>query len=162
MANADRPIGFVPLSEHEIISLKSDGSAAIFIGDPVKPDGSGRYLSITNDADNPAYVAISYTVATAGTVFQAVKIKPGQEFLCQVDDGTLTDDTALGNSFDIILGSGNTTTLISGFELDGDASAEDTLKLVRLYDTPDNAWGTNANVVVEFRVNVDAQVITTT
>lgn len=164
MANADRPKGFIPvvIRGGDIVEVKSDGSAIIYTFDPLKKDGSGRYLSITDDADVPTHIAISSAPATAGTTVSAVELKPGNRYLCQADDDSIADDTQNGNFFDIAVTTGNATTLISGMELDGDASAEDTLRLIGIDDRTDNAFGANVDLIVEFRVSADAQVITTT
>lgn len=166
MANIDAPFGFTPnftrTSTIPRVRLLSDGSAAIGRGDPLKPDGSGRYLSITGVGDNPTHVAASSAVNTAGVEVFAYRISDIDEWLCQVDDATLTDNTNNGNFFDLTVTTLNTTTLKSTMELDGDASAQDTLELVGRLNKPGNAWGLNVIVIVRFRVSANAIVIATT
>jgi len=167
MANVDFPMGYKPVQTStgvspRVTTYKSDGSAIIYPGDLVKKDGSGRVLSITAAADNPFGVAATYAAATAGTEVQVYDDLDNTLFEVQVDDGTLTDDTAIGNYFDTTFVTGDTTRLISKQELDGDSSADDTLRLVGLASRPGNAWGTNANVIVQVRVNESATVIATT
>jgi hypothetical protein len=169
MANVDFPMGFKP-----VMSLTggppvimpgdrfSDGTAAIYPNDPIKKDGSGRYLTITAAGDNPVAVAGNYIAASdTTTVLQMYSLRE-TIFEVQCDDATLADDTQIGNFFDITITTGDTTRLISKHELDGDASAEDTLVLVGKADRPGNAWGANVNVLVKFRVDANADVIATT
>ncbi len=163
MANADRPFGFrFAYTTHsgpaQLTKYKST-AAAIYPGDYIKKDGSGRILTVTAVSDSGFGVAMSYGDATAGNEIYVYDDLPNTVFIAQVDDGTLTDDTAIGNFFDIIATTGDTTTLQSKQEVDGDGSAEDTLVLRGLVDRPDNAWGTNCKVYVQFRVDTQATVI---
>jgi hypothetical protein len=167
MANVDFPMGFKAVQTKtgvspRITKYKTDGSAIIYPGDAVKKDGSGRVLTITAASDNPMGVAATYAAATAGDDVYVYDDLTNTIFEVQVDDATLTDDTSTGNFFDITVTTGDTTRLISKHELDGDASAEDTLVLRGKADRPGNAWGANVNVLVEFRVDTQTQVIATT
>lgn len=167
MANADRPFGFrVFQTKHNAparrTSEKTDGSAAIYPGDVVKKDGSGRVLTITAAGDNPIGVSDSYVAATAGLEVFVFDDLVNTIFEVQVDDDSIADDTQNGNFFDITITTGDTTLLQGKQEMDGDASAEDTLILRGLIDRPGNAFGTNAKVAVQFRVDANAMVTTTT
>lgn len=167
MANVDWPAGFrVGYTKHgsppRLTSYKSDGSAIIYPGDAVKKDGSGRVLTITAAGDDPIGVATSYAAAVADTEVFVHDDPANTVYIVQSDDATLTDDTAILNFFDITITTGDTTTQRSKHELNGDASAEDTLILVGLVNRPDNAWGANCDVYVQFRVDPQAVVITTT
>lgn len=167
MANVDFPMGYKAVSTvhggpPRIGTYKSDGSAIIYPGDLVKKDGSGRILTITGAADNPLGVAATYAAATAGAEVQAYDDLVNTEFEVQVDDATLADDTVIGNYFDTSVTTGDTTRLRSKQELDGDASAQDSLRVLRLAGHPGNAWGANANVIVQIRVTEAAPVIATT
>jgi hypothetical protein len=169
MANVDFPMGFKP-----VMSLTggppvimpgdrySDGSAAIGEGDPLKKDGSGRWLSITAAGDNPDAVAANYIASGDTTTLLQMYSLRETIFEVQSDDATLADDTQIGNYFDITVNTPDTTRLRSTMELDGDASAEDTLILIGKAERPGNAWGANVNVLVKFRVDADADVIATT
>jgi hypothetical protein len=166
MANADRPFGFrFHSTRHggppQLTEYKST-AAAIYPGDVVKKDGSGRILAVTAAADNPMGVAASYGDATAGNVIQVYDDLLNTFFEVQVDDATLTDDTVIGNFYDQTVTTGDTTTLQSKQELDGDASAQDTLTIRGLVNRPDNAWGAWAKVIVQIRVDSQAPVIAST
>lgn len=167
MANVDYPMGLKAIGTvhggpPRIGTYKSDGSAIIYPGDPIKKDGSGRVLSNTAAGDNSFGVAATYAAAVTGTELQVYDDLVNTEFEIQVDDATLADDTVIGNYYDLTTTTGDTTTLRSKVELDGDASAEDTLRVLRLAGRPGNAWGTNANVIVQIRVTEAAPVIATT
>ncbi len=163
MANSDQPFGFrFAKTTHggppQLTKYKST-AAAIYPGDYVKKDGSGRILTVTAVSDSGMGVAASYGDATADNEIYVFDDLQNTIFEAQVDDGTLTDDTAIGNFFDIIATTGDTTTLQGKQEVDGDGSAEDTLVLLGLVNRPDNAWGTNCNVYVQFRVDTQTTVI---
>jgi len=167
MANVDNPRGFHPAYTETggaIVNKRfySDGSAAIYPGDPVKKDGSGRVLSVTASTDNPMGVATTYAAATAGTEVYVCNDFYNTVFECQSDDATLADSTANGNFFDLTVTTGNTTTLRSQMELDGNASSRDTLTLIDIVERPDNAWGANVDIYVKFRVDTQAVVIANT
>jgi hypothetical protein len=167
MANVDFPMGYKP-----VMSLTggppvimpgdrySDGSAAIYPGDPLKKDGSGRYLTVTAATDSPVSVAANYIAASDTTTVLQMYGITNTIFEVQSDDATLADDTQIGNFFDMTITTGDTTRLTSKHELDGDASAQDTLILVGKAERPGNAWGANVNVLVKFRVDANAQEIT--
>ena len=167
MANKDFPRGFSPAYTETGVAppvhrYYSDGSAAIYKGDPVKKDGSGRVLSITATADYHIGVAAHYVAATAGAEILVYDDFYNTVFECQSDDATLADSTQNSNFFDITVATGNTATLTSIMELNGDLSADDNLILVDIVERPDNAWGANVDVYVKFRVNPNAVVIATT
>lgn len=166
MANIDNPKGFIPYkSKTGTISSRtylSDGSAAIFKGDPVKKDGSGRVLSITATGDSPMGVAAHHVAATAGLEVKVYDDLVNTTFITQSDDATLTDNTSNGNFFDITVTTGDTTTLRSKMELDGNGSAEDVLILIDKINRVDNTWAANVDVEVAFRVDTQAVVIIAT
>lgn len=169
MANVDFPMGFkavMSLTGGPPVIMPgdrySDGSAAIGRGDALKKDGSGRYLSITATGDNPVAVAVNHVAASDTTTLLQMYSLRETLFEVQSDDATLANDTQIGNFFDITINTLDTTRLISKHELDGDASAKDTLILVAKADRPGNAWGANVNVLVKFRVDANADVIATT
>lgn len=167
MANLDNPFGFRMAytktgAPARLTSYKST-AAIIYPGDTVKKDGSGRILSAdTLATDIPMGVAASYAPAVAGSEIFVYDDLENTVFEVQVDDGSITDDTQIGNFFDLILTTGNTTTLQSKQEMDGNASVRDNLVLVGLVDRPENAWGTNCNVYVQFVIDANASVRTVT
>jgi hypothetical protein len=167
MPNTDWPSGFRPAkTKHGGVVAQnrweSDGSAIIYPGDLVKKDGSGKILTITAAGDNPIGVAATYAAATASAEVFVYDDLTNTVFIVQADGSDLSDDTSNGNYFDVTITTGDTTTLRSKHELDSDASAEDTLKLIDIVDRPDNAWGANVEVYVQVRVDADAQVNATT
>lgn len=166
MANVDWPHGFrFAYTKHggpPRITKMLSTAAIIYPGDLVKKDGSGRVLTITAAADNPIGVAASYCPATAGSEVYVYDDLANTIFECQSDDATIADSTQNGNFFDVVVTTGDTTTRQSKHELDGDASAEDTLTLIGIVEKPGNAWGANVSVYVQVRVDANAGVIATT
>ncbi|MHC4891585.1 MAG: hypothetical protein ACYTEO_19195 [Planctomycetota bacterium] len=167
MANTDWPAGFrVGYTKHggpaAVHRWESDGSAIIYPGDLVKKDGSGKILTLTATNDNPIGVAATYAAATASAEVFVYDDLANTIFIVQSDDATLADDTANGNYFDVVITTGDTTTLRSKHELNGDASTSDTLELIDIVGRPDNAWGANVDVYVKVRVDADANVIAVT
>lgn len=167
MANLDAPIGFrmayTKTGAPARLTSYKNTAVAIYFGDVVKKDGSGRVLSAdTLATDIPMGVAASYVSATGEQTVSVYDDLANTIFEVQVDDGSITDDTQIGNFFDLILTTGNTLTLQSKQEMDGDASTRDNLVLIGLVDKPGNAWGTNCNVYVQFVIDANAGVRTVT
>lgn len=167
MANVDFPMGLKAVETSHggpprIGEYKSDGSAIIYPGDLIKKDGSGRVLTLTAVTETPFAVAETYAAAVAGTVISAYDDLVNTYFEIQVDDATLADDTVIGNYYDPLVPTGDTVRLRSKHELDGDASAEDTFRVIRKADRPNNAWGLNVNVIVQIRATEAAPVVAAT
>jgi hypothetical protein len=161
MANADKPTGFrfaytVHGGPPQIGKYKNT-AVAIYPGDLVHLDGSGRVNTISA-TETPMGVALNYVSSTADQDVYVYDDLTNTIFEVQVDDSTLSDDTANGNFFDPLCTTGNTTTLQGQMELDGDASSEDTLILIGKVDRPDNAWGEHVNVYVKVRANTQTDV----
>jgi hypothetical protein len=167
VANTDAPRGLTnPQTTHggsPRITAYKNTAAAIYPGDLVKKDGSGRVLSITDDADNPIGVAASYVSATGGQTVYVYDDLQNTTFEVQVDDNSITDDTAIGNFFNVTINTGDTTRFTSKHELDGDETDEATLVLVEMVNRPDNDDSlTNNKVRVRVRVDSQTSVIATT
>jgi len=166
MANIDNPRGFQPIryssARPRLTEYLSAGSAAIYPGDVLKKNGSGRVLTITAVTDVPFGVAAEYVPATAGASVLVYDDLVNTEFVCQSDDASLTDSTSNGNFFDLTVTTGDTLRLISKQELDGNASVRDSLILVDKVNHPKNDWGANVDVIVRFRVDANATVTTVT
>ena len=79
---------------------------------------------------------------------------PNQLFLVQ-SAGTVAQ-ADIGKNADVVVGSGNATTGVSGSEISGTMAntAALNLKIVGLYDQPGNAFGANAVVVVKINEHV--------
>jgi len=162
MANPDKPLGFrIGYTTHggpPRMTKYKNTAVAIYPGDLVHLDGSGRVNSISS-TETPMGVAVNYVSATAGQSVYVYDDLVNTVFTVQVDDSTLADDTVTGNFYDPLCTTGDTTTLQSQQELDGDASAEDTLIVLGKVDSPDNAWGANVNVYVKVRADSQATVL---
>jgi hypothetical protein len=93
---------------------------------------------------------------TAGQVINAdVLDDPNQLFLVQCDEGFVAAD--VGKNADVVGTGGSTTSGISTMELDSSTlanSAALNLKVVGLYNDVNNAFGTNAVVVVKINEHV--------
>ena len=163
MANSDNPLGFRVLTpDPHTREVASDGSAEIGRGDLVKHDGSGQTLTITNVADNPFGVAVSHVAAVAGTKYLVYDDLAHTEFEAQIGDASLADATQNNNFFDVVITTLDTVTGNSKMEIDGDASAQDTIIVLDKINHPNNNWGTNVKVRCKIRVNTEAPVIATT
>ena len=87
---------------------------------------------------------------TQGEIIADVMDDPNQLFLIQADEDIEAAD--IGKNADIVVGSGSTTTGLAANELDSSTIATTAalnLKIVRLYDSPNNALGNFAVVVVK-------------
>jgi hypothetical protein len=87
---------------------------------------------------------------TQGKIIAEVLDDPSQMFLIQ-NDGT-SAATNYGLNADIVVGTGSTTTGVSANELDTSSIATTAalnLKIIGLWDVPNNAVGANAVVVVK-------------
>ena len=87
---------------------------------------------------------------TQGEIIADVMDDPNQLFLIQSDEDIVAAD--IGKNADIVVGSGSTTTGLSVNELDSSTIATTAalnLKIVGLYDSPNNAFGNFAVVVVK-------------
>jgi hypothetical protein len=87
---------------------------------------------------------------TAGSIVADVIDDPSQLFLVQADDDIVQAD--IGKNADVTGTGGSTTNGVSAMELDSSTVANTAalnLKIVGLWNTPGNALGTNAVVVVK-------------
>lgn len=87
---------------------------------------------------------------TQGKIIADVLDDPNQLFIIQ-NDGT-SAAANYGKNGDVVMGTGSTTTGVSGMELDTSTIANTAalnLKIVGLWDVPNNAVGANAVVVVK-------------
>ena len=87
---------------------------------------------------------------TAGSIIADVIDDPSQLFLIQADEDIVQAD--IGKNADVTGTGGSTTNGVSAMELDSSTVANTAalnLKIVGLWNTPGNALGTNAVVVVK-------------
>ena len=181
MANADRPSGLTPIGtltgadwrgKLRRMQFASAGDAvACFIGDRVKltgtTDATGKLPVIAqcaltdaaigvlvglepNGADEGSLSKIHRLASTERVALVAV----GGDILYSVQEDSVGNDieiTEIGWNAEIIVGTGNALTGISGSEIDSTSAANTDSLAVRLHyliDSPDNALGTNANWAV--------------
>jgi len=177
MANADKAFGLRPLgnlsgtgSQKQYgYEIADNQAGAIFQGDLVTlKDG---YILQFDPASHTAAVGVFngcfYTDPTTGKptfsnyypgsvnitqgkITADVLDDPNQMFLIQ-NDGT-SAATDYGKNADIVIGTGSTTTGVSANELDTSSIATTAalnLKVIGLWDVPNNAVGANAVVVVK-------------
>jgi len=172
MANRDIPNGLRPVGYlngatwngkvNKYYVPATDGTA-IFIGDAVKSAGSasadGKYPDVAQAAAGDAIRGvvvgfevdpdnINYKYRPASTAMTLLVCDdPDAIFEIQEDSvGGALAVTEVGENADLVVGSGSTTTGLSGMELDSSdhKSATAQLRILRLVDRPDNELGTNA------------------
>jgi len=140
-----------------------------FIGDAVSSNGS-------SDADGiPDIIQLATDTAARGVIvafepdptnlelnyrkastlrYAYVCDDPTVLFEVQEDNATATNIaiTAVGNNTDIVVGTGDTTTGMSGMEIDADGVGTSTAqcRIVQLVQKPGNAIGASANWLVYF------------
>lgn len=177
MANLDRPSGLKPVKhlsgapwngKANIYYFKSDYNTAVFKGDIVKlagsADATGKFPSIEKSAAgdvtnvgvvigfgshpslmaNPDNLNMKYKAAST-EMYALVVDDPFVIFEVQ-EDGAIDVD-AIGLAANFTDAGGDTTTGLSGIELDSSDIATDTagnLRILRLVNREDNALGTNA------------------
>jgi len=178
MANQDMPRGFRPVGNLngspyngatvKAVLLAADATAT-FIGDLVKLSGTASsdgfgYPSIAQGAAadtsffgvvtsfdaNPDNLSQQYRPASQLRIANVVPITGGQLFVVQSSGSSAITD--VGNTADVTVGSGSTTTGLSAMELDSsDIGTGVNLQIMALDPRPDNEFGTNSDLIV--RVN---------
>ena len=177
MANVDKAFGLRPLgnlsgtgSQKQYgYEIADNQAGAIFQGDLVTlKDG---YILQFNPASHTAAVGVfngcnyidpttgkptwsnyypGSVNITKGKIIAEVLDDPNQMFLIQ-NDGT-SAATNYGLNADVVVGTGSTTTGVSAMELDTSTIATTAalnVKIIGLWDVPNNAVGANAVVVVK-------------
>lgn len=177
MANTDAPFGLRPVrsllgcnyGQVNEYKIASEYATNLFIGDPVKMVAAGtieraaagdvilgvfmgcRYSSdsqAVTAADEKKYWPAS-TVATDAYAY--VCDDPYTIFEVQADDDTADiAATDVGANADILVGTGNTRTGISGTELDASSIAASAaqLRIVKIVPREQNDWGDFAKIEV--------------
>lgn len=141
MANRDIANGFSNPKTRDGGPLRLStrkNAGEIFKGDAVKDDGSGRVVAMAADTDFPIGIAMNYVSSTAGQTVLVCEDLDRTTWEVQVDDNSITDDTQIGVSFGLIYGAGNSTTELSGFELDGSDTSASVVYLTDMIERPDN------------------------
>ena len=167
MANVDAARGLQPLTspngtiKANIYPITVAYGTSLFRGDPVLMTTTGTVEIATStimlgaaigffDVD---LIPINYYVgSTATQAYVLVADDCAQEFVIQDDGdgGALALADMFGNGV-VVAGTGSSITGESRYELDSssvDATAANTLKVLRLHKVQDNAFGTHAKLVV--------------
>ena len=179
MANIDQPFGLRPIAKvgsapggttgTTKYSISS-GASAIFTGDPVKPAADGSVVVATaGDPIRGVFMGCFYTDPStnkprfnntfpngtaASDAIAFVADDPDQLYICQQDsDATNLVAADKNRNCDLVFGAGNTTTGISGVEIDSSSNnttAALQVKLIDFYDVPSNdATADNSIFVVK-------------
>ena len=171
MANTDAPRGFWPLrhlsggsmARTSPYTIASTYGTNIFRGDVVKlVAGGGIELAAAGDRFLGVFDGVQYTASdgsmkyakywpastTATNITAAVYDDPQMLFGVQSAGSTVAAD--VGTLGDHVAGTGSTTTGISAQELNGSTSTADTgWRVLGKVEAPDNAYGTNVNLIVQ-------------
>ena len=176
MANADTPSGFRPIGNLSgapytgatvKCAILAADETATFIGDLVRLSGSSStegYPSVeqgaATDTDffgvvtsfdpSPTDLETVYRKADTLRNCNVVPCYPGQLFVIQSQTGEATAIEDVGLLADIVVGSGSTSTGLSGMELDT-AGTNANLQILGIVERTDNTTGANADLIV--RVN---------
>jgi len=181
MANSDTPYGLVPIGRNGgrydgsvgIYYIPSTDGTACAVGDAVKLAGSADSRGIPTIAratagDIPVGIIVGFVPApsaldvpdyrAASTArYAQVADDPDVYFVIQEDSvGGALAATSVGLNANMIFGTPSATTGLSNVELDSSTALDtDTLDLqiIRLWDAPDNAIGTNAKWVCKFNTH---------
>ena len=177
MANIDQAFGLRPIAKvgsapggttgttkYRITS----GAGAMFTGDIVKQANDGSVVQGTaGDAARGVFMGCFYTAPStskprfnntfpngtaASDAIAFVADDPDQLFIAQQDSASANAVVAdLNLNANLVVGSGNTTTGISGMEIDSDSkntTATLNVKLIDFYDTPSNDATANNSILV--------------
>lgn len=181
MANADTPFGLRPVryisgapynAAVNFYSTAAGDGTAIFLGDPVKLSGTSQTISgrIYKDVDQAATgdvvvgVCVGVLPVTADSlIYRAASTQrilmvaddPNLLFEIQeVSGGTALTANDIGLNADFVVGSGSTTSGMSGVELNNATEATTNtldLQIVDFVNREDNAIGEHAKFLV--RIN---------
>jgi hypothetical protein len=176
MANVDKPFGLKPLGNLSATgaqkqygyTIADDQAGAIYQGDLVTvydgylvqfdPDTHTAAVGVFNGCfyNDPTTQKPTWknyypgdVDVTIGTIQADVIDDPSQLFIIQA--ASSVTQAHVGFNADVSVGTGSSTTGVSGMELAGTPAktAALNLKIVGLYNVPGNAFGTNAVVVVK-------------
>lgn len=187
MANTDQPSGFTPVGTTDgsdwhgklrTVQFADDYAASAFVGDVVKLTGTGsvdgKYeqveVAAAGDANIGAIVEILPSFEDEGSLTQMykpasterlAKVCFGSEVLYEVQedsDGAALATTDIGSDIDLIAGTGNTITNISGQEIDSSTAGSGTQFRIRhIARREDNELGDFCRWIVTVNDNQDNQ-----
>lgn len=150
MANIDNPRGFWPLrhlSGGEIRTNRYTAAGTIYRGDLVTAGAGGTITASAADAG----VLVIGVAAHYGLTTETIEVydDPNIVFGVQADTGTAPAATDIFATANHVAGSGNTTTKISGHELDSsDIGTGLQMRIIGKVEAPDNDWGEHVDVAV--------------
>lgn len=170
MANTDAPRGFWPVKHlsggcirQNAYTIASTYNTNVFRGDAVKlVAGGGIELAAAGNRILGVFWGVSYTNAAgefiwskywpantvATNIVAYVWDDPNILFGVQSAGSTVAAD--VGNLGDHVAGTGSTNTGLSAHELNGTTStAAAGFRVIDKVAAPDNAWGTNVDLIVQ-------------
>lgn len=152
MANGDRPQGFRPKGEPlQVVELVA--GSACYPGDFVAMANDGMVDPVAAGAD---ILGLCLTYASGSGVSVLVSIDPNQLYIGQADETEIDAQTDIGNLCDVVATAGNSTYKISRQEIDSSTIGTGSggqLVILGVDSRPDNALGTNADVIVKINEN---------
>ena len=173
MANVDAAFGFVPvrhmsgnIPRANQYTIASGLAENIFSGELCIIDANGQITPHTATEVNNigVFAGVSYTASDGSYVYSQyfptgtsatniiAYIYDDPYIVYKVQSAATPAQTNVGNCADVVAGAGSTLTGQSGFEISGTmAAGTATCKILGLYDSPDNAFGTNA--IMEVLIN---------
>lgn len=184
MANVDAKFGLRPVRKvdggnisQNVYSIATDYTTAIYEGDVVEMTGTGRNVSkaaATNVDNIGVFKGCSYVDSTGSTVFShhwpGVSDSKSNIKAYVIDDPNVVFEVQadacaegeIGVLVDWNVGTGNANTGLSGLYavVSGtSATTGGSLRVMRLVDRPDNAYGTYAKIEVMFAEHVLGRVV---
>lgn len=149
MANKDKPWGFRPKRPGSARKTEYTVTAAktVYQGDLLKIVAAGTVEAATVDIGS-ACIGVASSYQTAGNKV-LVYDDPATTFVVQSDTGTATTAADIGATANHVATAGNATTQQSKHELDSsDITTGGQLKILKLVDRIDNAWGEHSDLEV--------------
>ena len=177
MANIDSAFGLIPIAKVgqnpnngglTKYSIADNQSTAIFTGDPVtyKNDGTVEVADNTKalcgvfrgcfytdpSTSKPTWRPYFPASTSPGDAVGFIVDDPQQSFICQQDSDSVNLVAAnLNENVNFVFGAGNTTTGVSGVEIDSSSkntTATHQARLISFWDTPSNDTTANNSVFV--------------
>ena len=177
MANIDSAFGLIPIAKVgqnpnngglTKYSIADNQSTAIFTGDPVtyKNDGTVEVADNTKalcgvfrgcfytdpSTSKPTWRPYFPATTSPGDAVGFIVDDPQQSFICQQDSDSVNLVAAnLNENVNFVFGAGNTTTGVSGVEIDSSSkntTATHQARLISFWDTPSNDSTANNSVFV--------------
>jgi len=155
MANKDRPRGLEPYGEIKDANEYEAGSA-IAVGDAVVAAADGQVDPVATSGSIHSGEVLGVATSPASAAADKVLIidDPDQQYRIQADDDGIAAQTAVGLNYAIV--GTDPDGINSRMELDGSSGGTDStlpLRLLRLDKRPDNAFGSQADIIVKINNN---------